>query len=153
MPGLFKNKVMPIDYKKYPSNWKTEIVPSILKRAKNRCEKCNARNKSAVFRGILYGVEVYQDIDGRIYDTDNGAFIIRDYYAPIDPSSGNINQVAITIVITIAHLDHNTANNEPSNLKALCQLHHLRYDAEHHKNTRKANRIKKLGLVDLFDKK
>ena len=29
---------MPIDYKKYPPNWLTEIRPRILKRAGGRCE-------------------------------------------------------------------------------------------------------------------
>jgi hypothetical protein len=35
---------MPINYKKYPKNWKTEIRPSILKRAQNKCEKCGVEN-------------------------------------------------------------------------------------------------------------
>lgn len=37
---------MPIDYKKYPPNWLTEIRPRILKRADNKCEveKCGAEN-------------------------------------------------------------------------------------------------------------
>lgn len=34
---------MPIDYKKYPKDWK-EIRAKILKRAKNRCEFCDAEN-------------------------------------------------------------------------------------------------------------
>ncbi len=29
---------MPIDYNQYPTNWKTEIRPNILARARNRCE-------------------------------------------------------------------------------------------------------------------
>ena len=41
---------MPIDYSKYPDNWKTEIRPAVLKRAGNRCEgspaypDCRAEN-------------------------------------------------------------------------------------------------------------
>lgn len=31
---------MPIDYNKYPPNWKTEIRPAVLKRADNKCECC-----------------------------------------------------------------------------------------------------------------
>jgi len=34
---------MPCDYKKYPANWKW-LRMSILARAKNRCELCNAKN-------------------------------------------------------------------------------------------------------------
>jgi hypothetical protein len=32
------------DYKKYPANWKTEIRPRILNRAKFCCEWCGAPN-------------------------------------------------------------------------------------------------------------
>jgi hypothetical protein len=39
---------MPIDYKKYPSNWK-EIRERILKRAFNRCECCDLENKQFVW--------------------------------------------------------------------------------------------------------
>jgi 5-methylcytosine-specific restriction endonuclease McrA len=35
---------MPIDYKKYPKNWKTEIRPAILERAGHKCEFCEATN-------------------------------------------------------------------------------------------------------------
>ena len=35
---------MPIDYKKYPKNWKTEIRPRILARAQNKCERCGIEN-------------------------------------------------------------------------------------------------------------
>ena len=35
---------MPIDYKKYPPNWKTEIVPRIKERAGNCCEFCDIPN-------------------------------------------------------------------------------------------------------------
>ena len=34
---------MPIDYKKYPKNWK-ELRDKILKRGKNQCELCPAEN-------------------------------------------------------------------------------------------------------------
>ena len=37
---------MPIDYKKYPNNWKIKIRPDILKRAKNKCELCGIENYS-----------------------------------------------------------------------------------------------------------
>lgn len=40
------------------------------------------------------------------------------------------------VVLTIAHLDHTPENCDPSNLRALCQRCHNRYDAEHRKQTR-----------------
>jgi len=42
---------MPCDYKKYPTNWKTEIRPRILARAGNCCELCGAENYGATKRG------------------------------------------------------------------------------------------------------
>ena len=35
---------MPIDYSRYPPNWKTEIRPRILARANNCCEHCGVSN-------------------------------------------------------------------------------------------------------------
>lgn len=43
------------------------------------------------------------------------------------------------VVLTIAHLDHNKKNNEPENLRALCQACHLSYDLQRHIANRKRN--------------
>jgi len=46
---------MPIkkeNLKRYPKNWKTEIRPSILKRANNRCEMCGVENGSTYIRKL-----------------------------------------------------------------------------------------------------
>lgn len=61
----------------------------------------------------------------------------KNVYEYLEPSSGKENQKAIKVVLTIAHLDHDTSHNDYSNLKALCQRCHLNYDKEHHKRTRK----------------
>ena len=45
--------------------------------------------------------------------------------------------------VTIAHLDHIPEHCNPDNLRALCQRCHNRYDAEHRKETRLSNSIKK----------
>lgn len=36
------------------------------------------------------------------------------------------------VILTVAHLDHDPQNCDDSNLKALCQRCHLKYDAKHH---------------------
>lgn len=41
------------------------------------------------------------------------------------------------VILTTAHLDHNPANCEESNLKAMCQKCHNTYDREHRQATRK----------------
>ena len=40
------------------------------------------------------------------------------------------------VVLTVAHLDHQPENCDPGNLRAMCQGCHLRYDADHHSQTR-----------------
>ena len=58
------------------------------------------------------------------------------------------------VVLTIAHLDHTPENCDPSNLRALCQKCHNRYDAKHRAETRartRAEKEKKTGQMDLFD--
>ena len=54
------------------------------------------------------------------------------------------------VILTVAHLDHDISNNSFFNLKAMCQRCHLRYDAKHHKKTRKEKRIGKAQLVINF---
>ena len=108
---------MPIDYKKYPENWLIEIRPRILLRANNRCECCGLRNYDHVFSFKIDGKTVWRDVvrkDG--YDEKHGIKTVK-------------------VVLTIAHLDHDEANMEVTDdrLKAMCQLCHLRYDAEEKK--------------------
>ncbi len=134
---------MPIDYKKYPQNWKSEIRPAILERAQNKCEKCGIENYTHIFRGKLPdGREVYQTNDGAIYDAENSAFIEKDYYADISATG---QETAIKVVLTIAHLDHNVKNNDYGNLRALCQRCHNRHDIEFRKANRKKNENKNRG--------
>jgi len=49
------------------------------------------------------------------------------------------------VALTVAHLNHDTTDNRPENLKAMCQRCHLRYDAKHHARsaaeTRRRRRI------------
>lgn len=43
--------MMPIDYRKYPANWLSEIRPRILARANNCCEQCGIANYAINPRG------------------------------------------------------------------------------------------------------
>lgn len=108
---------MPCDPANYPPNWKTEIRPAILRRARNRCEKCGLENHSTVLsqcRTLLCDPKPYKEA---VAD-------LGYYHEP-----GNR---AIVIVLTIAHLDHDTTNNDQKNLAALCQKCHLGHDKHFH---------------------
>lgn len=39
------------------------------------------------------------------------------------------------VILTVAHLDHQPEHVDDANLMAACQRCHLRYDAEHHRQT------------------
>lgn len=117
---------MPIDYSKYPSVWKKEIVPRILKRAGNKCELCGLENKSTV-----WAVNIYLRLQNgrygyrRIWVRD-----IRDAEKIEHLGYGHIKP--IRVVLTVAHLDHDETNHniKDERLKAMCQYCHLNYDAK-----------------------
>jgi 5-methylcytosine-specific restriction endonuclease McrA len=130
---------MPCDYSKYPKNWKTKIRPDILERAGHKCEQCGVPNYKYIFRGYLDNIEVYQDSDLNFFKADNSELIDRFHCEDVKPlKSGDINQKAIKVVLTISHTDHNIENNDYRNLKALCQRCHNRHDAQYRANNRKS---------------
>ena len=134
---------MPIDYKQYPINWKTEIRPAILKRANNACEECGVKNYE----------QGYRDAEGKWYEAnmimdalDNTGYDYFDHELKNCYHKNGEPTRCIKIVLTISHTDHNINNNDHSNLKALCQRCHNRYD---NKN-RVLNRKKKKRQTELF---
>lgn len=46
------------------------------------------------------------------------------------------------VILTTAHLNHTPEDCRPENLKAGCQRCHLRYDKDHHAETRRKNKEK-----------
>jgi hypothetical protein len=115
---------MPIDYKKYPPNWK-ELRKQVLERAENKCEFCGVENGTIGFR----------DKDGKFFELENSLALDTDWYSDMK---------VIKIVLTISHLDHDETNHEVSidRLKALCQKCHLNYDVKEKKH----RKIKKKAM-------
>lgn len=125
--------IKPENKKLYPKDW-PDIRKRILERAKNRCELCSVENHAIGYR------------------SDNGHFVPVDVAKYYEDSMFYEEAIkAFKIVLTVAHLDHDPANNEPNNLMALCQRCHNRHDAKHRASnavkTRKAKRAWK-GLFD-----
>ena len=54
------------------------------------------------------------------------------------------------IVLTVAHLDHTPENCEDTNLKAMCQRCHLRYDQELHQQHSRETRRNRKAIGDLW---
>ena len=129
---------MPIDYSKYPKNWKTEIRPRIMERAgrvldengeitENACcEWCGVKNYEHGARDLKG--EWHKEIEIENMKSDVGFTHFGCEFPKI-----------IKIVLTIAHLDHDETNHDVKDdrLAALCQKCHLNYDQEE-KKRRKA---------------
>lgn len=111
---------MPIDYSRYPPNWKTEIVPAIIARANNKCECCGLENKQ-----IVYSISLPVRIN---YKYKQRTIWFRNEQ---DARREDIDYRPVAVVLTIAHLDHDEDNwnVKYDRLKAMCQICHLRYDA------------------------
>lgn len=110
---------MPIDYSKYPPNWKTEIRPRILARAGNCCEFCGVPNKQVGSRRR----------DGTWH-----------------PSPIGYTRIVLTIA-HLDH-DPENHDVQDDRLTALCQYCHLNYDAAEKARRRKAKTeaMKSAGL-------
>lgn len=122
---------MPIDYNKYPKNWKSEIRPAILERDGNKCKWCGVPNYSVIIRA------------------KDGSWEI------LEPSTSlealELDGVRLTkIILTVAHVDHNRYNNDFNNLAALCQRCHLNHDKGQHRMTRER---KKSIMIDFNNPK
>lgn len=127
---------MPCDYSNYPKDWK-QIRERILKREFNCCKVCGVLNYSKGARDKFGHWHSEEQIDGM--KSDDGFHHFNGEYPKI-----------IRIVLTVAHLNHDVGDNSDENLAALCQLHHLRHDIDHHKKNSRATRNRNKGLQNLF---
>jgi hypothetical protein len=124
---------MPIDYKKYPPNWLSEIRPRIMKRANNTCEfqGCNFKHLEQV-----WAVKRNGKTQGWYRDFNEANFQPKSFEGKRNFKTGKVEQVPnpkkVKVILTIAHLDHDETNHNVSDerLMAMCQLCHLRYDAK-----------------------
>jgi hypothetical protein len=113
----------------YPDDWH-EIRASILKRAENRCEFCGVENRAKGWRDRFGEFHQLREL---------ATASVRDLRLMT-------GKRIIAIVLTVAHLDHDPANCDPDNLKALCQMCHLNYDLKHHKrNASHTRAVKRAG--------
>ena len=143
-------------YQKPAERKKTRAA--ILKRAENRCEVCGVLNHEQISRRAS-DLEHYiylRDLDSTSVESHPREDGFRDELPPMtcscDPEETRTWRPAIKVILTVAHLDHQPENNDDDNLKALCQLHHLRHDAaEHGKNAATTRRARgSRNQIDLF---
>jgi hypothetical protein len=116
---------MPFDRSKYPADWKAISLRIRKERAGDRCEWCKAPNGEYIYR-----------VKG-----DEFQYTTRETMG--DGQVGITHHIGIKVVLTVAHLNHDTTDNRDENLAALCQRCHLRYDADLHKRNSAETRRKK----------
>ena len=116
---------MPIDYSRYPANWKTEIVPRIIKRAGNACENCGVDN-GAELHSIPLRIR-----DGERYKIKRIWLSSESDLIRLAPWRSGGEVKSVRVVLTVAHLDHDEENHDVKDerLRAWCQYCHLNYDA------------------------
>lgn len=138
--------IKPENKHRYPPDW-PEIRARILERADNKCEQCKLPNGAFVIRGDGKDAGTYQlyDGDGEVYDDETGA-----YLGVCRASEYSIKSMS-KVVLTVAHLNHEPEDVRDENLRAWCQMHHLRYDAEHHAETARQTRRNRKTIGDLFE--
>lgn len=115
---------MPMNRRLYPKDW--EVIALKVKQSANwKCEQCHRHCRK---KG-----ESKQDFRSRLTPSSQAEFDTKPQ----------------RFILTTSHQDHNPANCNSDNLKALCSVCHLRYDAEHHAETR-ANKkpFKQLSLFE-----
>ena len=125
---------MPMIRSRYPKDWKVISARIRFDRAKGRCEWCGALNGSAGYRNRAGEyIQLWEDWhDAEEWPPDDGCRPVR-------------------IVLTVAHIDHDTMNNSDKNLAALCQRCHLCHDAKHHAANAAKTRDRKRGQRRLFE--
>ena len=126
--------IKPENKKRYPANWKEISLHIRTNRAKNKCEFCKIRNYDIIKR--LDDGE-YRHPSQCEWDTVND--YLNNGYSMLQA----LKLMGLTkIVLTVAHLDHNPSNCDYSNLRALCQYCHNKYDRKHRNETRKNSKLK-----------
>jgi hypothetical protein len=117
----------------YGAEWR-KVRKEILERAGNRCEwmiydsserqyrRCSAPNHELVFRDLN---------NHEIWKKKRGIYPPHHTYP-------------VKIVLTVEHTNHDPTDNHPENLLALCQLHHLRLDAEQHRRNSSETRARRM---------
>jgi 5-methylcytosine-specific restriction endonuclease McrA len=117
-----------------------KIREEVLERDGHCCAFCKVPNHASVLRVKGAGFEHYVLLDTmKAHDAADGreiGSVSADKLPPDKLPAGKRTR----IVLTVAHLDHNPGNNgvpgNRPNLKALCQKHHLEWDAPYHAGER-----------------
>lgn len=125
----------------YGAEWRKVIRPRILERDKHCCKSCGKPDRARV--------KVIRDGSGRWLDPKLRAW--RDAHGAVINRPRGGRRHKIRVVLTVAHLNHDPADNRDENLAALCQRCHLKYDERHHYTTRRRRAAEHAGQMLMFE--
>lgn len=121
---------MPMDYSKYHPDWKAISKRIREDRAGNKCEWCSVENKAVGARDKRGEFHTEDEISGMGGQEGDALF-----------PNGYPNM--IRIVLTVAHLNHDIADNRDENLACLCQKCHNGHDVQYRQGHAKETRQKR----------
>jgi hypothetical protein len=133
---------MPVDKSKYPATWKT-IALAIKDGANWTCQECD--------RPCRRPKQSWMEFVGELLENGDHGW----YQQTCDEVKGDIVEKPQRFTLTVSHTNHDTTDNRPENLKALCSGCHLKYDADLHAKNAKATRARRLvqnGQLELLIK-
>lgn len=139
--------IKPENRSRYPKDWPA-ISLAARARAGWKCQHqgCAARQYAVgIWRRGLLGSFEWDE-----YGIADGYLEARTLAAEWFFALGEEGPRPTVIVLTVAHLNHQPEDCRPENLAAMCQRHHLAYDAQHHKETAYATRRRASATADLF---
>lgn len=137
--------IRPDNRARYPKDWPA-ISMAVRQRAEQRCETCGVANYAlgSWVRGVWW--EAGPKGSGLHDQPKQGG---RFPCFPPDNEPPEWHTVK-RVILTVAHMDHQPENCDPSNLKALCQRCHNLYDAAHRRAGIRARARAAQADADLF---
>jgi 5-methylcytosine-specific restriction endonuclease McrA len=115
----------------YGDEWLTRR-DQILDRANHRCERCGKPDRQKVYVGVALPAFWY-DPEFKRWRDGNGSVTAKClWHIP--------QRRLVSVILTVAHLNHDPRDNRDENLAALCQRCHLLHDRKHHAATARRTR-------------
>ena len=140
--------IRPENKARYPKDWPA-ISRAIRDRAGNRCEDCGIENYALGARrkdGHWMKAQPTGTDGLRVTWPKPGEWA----WCGDGVTEGTARLKVARIVLTVAHLDHQPENCDPSNLRAWCQRCHNRYDAGMRAQGIKDRKREAAAVGDLF---